>query len=509
MDFTYFVLLLAVAFAIGYAVYQLYLSPYRRIPSRLLYRLSPLPSRLDALLGRLADACERDYYALGDIYLTGPGIVIISHPDDCRAVLSTHRFLKNKYYQAFALIEDNIYTTQSPELANLRRRQLKHTFSHAYLDRLEPVILKSGVTALMRRWDRLLACSADGVIVQYETEFARLAIDVIVVLGYGQNLDTMGTTYAQIAKWVHDYNVLSMANLVLPLACTQWPFTLLVESLLQSKNDFVASISAAAATRRDHLQNLGNGEQRPTDILQALLDGEDPESLAKMTATQVVAENIAIIVASTDIVAQTLTWTVCYLMLYPEAYRKATGEVRRIFPRSKLVTYADAKTRLPYIEACVYEAMRIRAATGVFLPRIVPKGGATFQGHFLPEGTELGINVAGANHHKGTWENPRRFVPERFIDNERSRLCLFTFSLGARMCPGKNLALFEILPAIANLLKNYDFALPSNSLFTPSRLDEHGNPIVMPRSHRFTSVGPKYPDRDCQIIVSKALSLIE
>ncbi|KAJ2904171.1 hypothetical protein GGI21_004330 [Coemansia aciculifera] len=220
-----------------------------------------------------------------------------------------------------------------------------------------------------------------------------------------------------------------------------------------------------------------------------------------MTPTQVIAENIAIIVASTDIVAQTMTWIISYMMLYPETYQLATSEVRSNFPRNHTITFADATGQLPYVEACVYEAIRIRAATGIFLPRLVPKGGATFQGHFLPEGTELGVNIAGANHHQGTWRNPRRFMPERFFTGKCKKQDVMSFSLGARMCPGKNLALFEILPTIANILKNYDLKLPDNAMFTPNRIDKHGNPVVMPRSHRFTSIGPRYPDRDCQIIV--------
>ncbi|KAJ2006982.1 hypothetical protein GGI04_001694 [Coemansia thaxteri] len=498
--------LLAIAvLAIGYFAYQLWLSPFRDIPGRLLYRLSPIPSRLDALLGRLANACEEDYYEFGDIYVTGPGVVVISNPDDCRAVLSTHKYTKNKFYQAFALIEDNIFTTQSADLASLRRRQLKHTFSHAYLSQMEPALLKRGILALEQRWDNLIANSGNHrAQIQYEAEFARMSIDVIVALGYGQSLHILGTSHEQVARWVHDYNVLAMVKLIVPFACT-WPFSLLISALLKSKSEFVASVTAAANMRREQLQAIkAAGQKRPVDILQALLDGEDPESRAKMTATQVVAENIAIIVASTDIVAQTLTWTLCYIMLYPDTYHRATEEVRNAFPRRHIINYGEAKARLEFTEACLFEALRIRAATGVFLPRIVPKGGATFQGHFLPAGTELGVNVAGANHHQPTWNNPRRFTPERFLDNEKAKQDVFSFSLGARMCPGKNLALFEMLPTIANLLKDYDFTLPADALFTPDRLDTHGNPTVMPRSHRFTSVGPTYPDRDCQVIIRRA-----
>ncbi|KAJ2737819.1 hypothetical protein GGI20_006371 [Coemansia sp. BCRC 34301] len=191
-------------------------------------------------------------------------------------------------------------------------------------------------------------------------------------------------------------------------------------------------------------------------------------------------------------------------MLYPDAYRRATAEVRNAFPRHHTITYAEGKARLPYVDACLCESLRIRAGTGFPIPRVVPEGGATFQGHFLPAGTLVAVSICGANYHQGTWKNPRRFMPERYLDNEKARNNIMSFSLGPRICPGRNLALYEMMTIIANLLKDYDFALPDDALYTPDRLDKHGNPAAMPSTHYLT-VGPKHPERDCQIIITPAL----
>ncbi|KAJ2016816.1 hypothetical protein GGI14_003371, partial [Coemansia sp. S680] len=90
----------------SYVFYSLYLSPYCRIPGRLLYRLSSLPSRLVMVLGRLSEVAEADYYIFGDIFMMRPNVVILSNPADCRTVLSTHRFVKSDMYKAFALVDE-------------------------------------------------------------------------------------------------------------------------------------------------------------------------------------------------------------------------------------------------------------------------------------------------------------------------------------------------------------------------------------------------------------------
>ncbi|KAJ1824516.1 hypothetical protein LPJ73_009324 [Coemansia sp. RSA 2703] len=223
-----------------------------------------------------------------------------------------------------------------------------------------------------------------------------------------------------------------------------------------------------------------------------------------MTPQQITAEITGFLDAGTDTTSQTLSWAIHSLMLHPQVYHKAVAEVRAKFPPNMdhTITYAEAKA-MPYVEACIYETLRIQAVSGVPLPRIVPKGGATFQGFFLPGGIQVGVNIAGANHHMGTWDSPRKFMPERFVDNPGLKQNVLTFSSGVRTCPGRNLANYEMMTILANILKDYDIENPKDALFTPGRLDNYGNPVTMPSKQNLTII-PCYPDRDCRVIVRKA-----
>lgn len=52
--------------------------------------------------------------------------------------------------------------------------------------------------------------------------------------------------------------------------------------------------------------------------------------------------------------------------------------------------YEDIKT-LPYLEACINEALRMHSTSSMGLPRVMPAQGAEFQGEFFREGTEVSV----------------------------------------------------------------------------------------------------------------------
>ncbi|KAJ2392343.1 hypothetical protein GGI05_002697, partial [Coemansia sp. RSA 2603] len=355
----------------GLATYRLFLSPLSRIPGTTLSKLTVAKLRFDALTGRMGQASHADYYQHGDIYTLAPNIVVVSDPADCRTILSSHRFAKSLMYEAFALIEETMFTTRSPDLVHVRRRQVGPAFTYARLAEMETVILDCGVREIRRKWDALVGQAGGEAEINYARHFSLATFDIIGALGYGQRFGALRNDRAQIISWVDQYNMLAMIKFTfgdperLPL---RWLF----RGLLRSKEEFVAFGNSAAQRRRDM---LAEGMEKPKDILQALVDGEDPDSKIKMTPQQITAENIGFLIAGTDTTSLTLSWTIHYLMLHPQVYRKAVEEVRTKFPPTMdhTITYAEAKA-MPYLEACIYESMRIQAVSGVPLPRIVPKG---------------------------------------------------------------------------------------------------------------------------------------
>lgn len=503
INYLYFSILAFGIYLICLSIYRLFFAPLSRLPGSFWSKLNMLEARLNIISGNAGDRAHQNYYQYGDVYRVGPNMANICNPADCRAVLATHRFKKSEFYQMFALIDDTMFTTQSAELAHLRRKQVGPAFTHGYMTNMEPTIIENGIQSIKRKWDGLLKESREGqqIKVPYASHFTMATFDVIGALGYGQQFHALENERAQIINWVDNYNRLAVLR-VLVDKITEWPATMVTGGMAKKMREFVEFGNNAAETRRQQLRD-NKGAGKPRDVLQALIDGEDPDSKIKMTPTQITAENITFLIAGTDTTSLTMTWTLHYLMLYPDCYHRTVDEIRSRFSRDHTITYAEGKSQLPYLDACIYESMRIHAVSGVPLSRVVPEGGATFQGYYLPAGTYLGVNIAGANHHQETWENPRRFWPERFIGDEKLKQNVFTFSSGIRICPGRSLAYYEMITILANILKDYDFRLPEDSLFTPERLDEFGNPAVMPCTHSLT-VGPKYPDRDCQILVNKA-----
>ncbi|KAJ1914566.1 hypothetical protein H4219_004727 [Mycoemilia scoparia] len=259
--------------------------------------------------------------------------------------------------------------------------------------------------------------------------------------------------------------------------------------------------------RIQEVKEKGSKPERK-DILQTFIDSIDEKTGSKMNIKEIVSENMALIFAGTDTASNTMSWTLFLLMVYPEVYKKVVQEIRSTFPdQGQSIKYNEARTKLSYLEAVIYESMRYIPAVPSGLGRKVPKGnGIGLQGYKIPSGADVYIFIHGIHRNPKYWDKPDKFIPERFMgegaaDRKRN---VFTFSTGYRICPGRNLAWAEIFLTLSNLLRDYDFELPEESQFGPNVIDpETGDPQIMPGFLGLT-LGPKYIKRDGWAIVKPA-----
>ncbi len=63
---------------------------------------------------------------------------------------------------------------------------------------------------------------------------------------------------------------------------------------------------------------------------------------------------------------------------------KLTAEIRSTFKSESDIDFASVST-LPYLLACLDEALRMYPPVPIGLPRVVPRGGANIAGHYVPE----------------------------------------------------------------------------------------------------------------------------
>ncbi|KAJ1964056.1 hypothetical protein GGI12_001669 [Dipsacomyces acuminosporus] len=505
-----YMMILATAAGI-YAAYRLVyafcLSPFRRIPGPFLARLTSRRAEYFGAIGAQTRKALEDYEAYGDIYMYKPDTVSISNPRDIRTVLGSHSFPKSSYY-----INHDILGTQTTGsardvgLAKMRRRQISPYFSNTYLAKMEEAILEHGILAIKKKWDGLLEASGSGQVeLNYNKFFVYATYDTIGSLAFGREFGSMRNDDPTPSDWLKATFKYTGLRVLFPLLRT-FPCSLLLSRLKKLNQDFISHGASCIATRRELLASLeteGRLHEKPNDLLQAFLDCVDPESKTRMSPTEVHAECIIVLIGGTETSSNTLTWTTHLLMLYPDCYRRAVEEVRSAFEKDHVITYSEAKARLPYVEACIYEALRLIPVAGAQLPRLVPKEGVTLSGHFIPGGSEVFVNMNGANYNRNHWQDPHLYDPTRFLGNEEAKRNIFTFSYGVRVCPGRLLAWIEMLTILANVLKDYDLRLPDEyALRGPTTLDENGHPRLMDSKY-YVARTPVDPERDCRAVISK------
>jgi helvolic acid biosynthesis cytochrome P450 monooxygenase len=478
-----------------------FLSPLRKIPGPLLARVTSKRGDLDNFSGRVAQRVERDTARYGDVYVYKPSAVCVSNPDDVRAILGTQNFCKAPFFDIF---DDgatkNIVSQRDPVLASQRRRQMGPYFSYSYLHKMEPIIQRHGYQAIKAKWEKLIAQrGGDSAEVNYRVDTQLATFDIMSAMAFGRDPGTMSKGSSSIMErsgtimdLLDNPIVLGLLSLI-PFTWLMRPWKWMYEEL--------AVYSKESAEMRKHA--LATGGEEHTDLLQAFIEAEDPESNTKMSPSEIQAECIMMMLAGSETTSSAIMWVFHLLLLHPDKLEKAVKEVRSAFVPDHLILHKEVLTKLPYIDACVSEALRVSPTTAGLTPRVSPSQGIELQGHYIPPGTELYVNLRSVNMHEKSWDEPRRFRPERFIDNEDAKKTLFTFSYGPRNCIGRNLAWVEMLTIVANVLKDYDIALPPNSKFGPMNLDADGVPNLLP-AKCFIASFPAKPERDCRMIITRA-----
>ena len=146
-----------------------------------------------------------------------------------------------------------------------------------------------------------------------------------------------------------------------------------------------------------------------------------------------------------------------FIILNPLVYARIQAELDQAPLSPSIVTDSEAK-RLPYLQACIREGMRIfPPVTGLFNKR-VPPGGDTIHGKFIPEGTEIAYAAWDFYMDPAIFgADAEIFRPERWLEASEEELAAMQktvdliFGYGKYQCLGKPIALLELGKALAEV----------------------------------------------------------
>ncbi|KAH8723926.1 cytochrome P450 46A1 [Phaeosphaeriaceae sp. PMI808] len=166
--------------------------------------------------------------------------------------------------------------------------------------------------------------------------------------------------------------------------------------------------------------------------------------------------------AGTETTGTLLSGITYILTQNPEVMQKLATEVRSKFASSDDLTM-DAIMGLPYLNACLKEALRVYPPVPTGLPHLTPRAGSTICGHFVPPGVTVCATQYSMYKSARNFKDPLSFIPERWLGDERfaldHRSVVQPFAYGSRDCLGKNMAYHEMRLVLANVVYNFDFEL--------------------------------------------------
>lgn len=142
------------------------------------------------------------------------------------------------------------------------------------------------------------------------------------------------------------------------------------------------------------------------------------------------ADNTKLSAAGSDSTASTMQSFVWHVLSDPSIHERLSAEISQAhFSNSGVVGFKEAQD-LPYFQACLKEAMRMKPAVGFNITRNVPPSGASINGTWIPGGTQVAVNAWVMHRDEEVFgADAKYFNPERWLkDGERAKVmerCMF------------------------------------------------------------------------------------
>ena len=509
------------AIYLTYTLYTILTSPLRNVPGPFVARFTKLWYLAHVRRGRFEQENIALHRRYGPIVRIAPDHYSLDHPDAVRAVygLGAKSFPKSDWYFAWQHPDPDRFTLFPDRNIHRHaetRRRFQALYSMTSLVSYEPFVDACGDLFARRIGEVAEAAEAEAkaattkgashtgdssrAVMEMSHWFQCYAFDVVASITYGRRFgfldrgeDVNGTIAALDRTLLYGTLVGIFPRL--------HPFLFKLGSRFSWSGaqgrlylmDFVQKqITRRKKERVDRKMGVQQQEEEgeneinevpeatAKDFLDKMMDQNeaDPE---KVTPYHVFMMGLSNVIAGSDTTAASLSAVLYYLLRYPRTLRKLKAEIREFTERGWLSarpTFAESQ-KMPYFQAAMKEALRMHAATGLPMWRVVPAegGGTVIADRFFPAGTVVGINTWTAHRNREVFgDDADEFRPERWLEAEeeakleggegatKERLrrmdgYYMPFGLGSRTCIGRHISILEMSKLLPRLLRDFDFEL--------------------------------------------------
>ncbi|XP_038698047.1 cytochrome P450 705A12-like [Tripterygium wilfordii] len=201
-----------------------------------------------------------------------------------------------------------------------------------------------------------------------------------------------------------------------------------------------------------HQDGSRNEEKDVMDIL--LETYRDPNAEVKITRNQIKFFIMELLFASIDTTSAAIQWAMAELINSPSIFKKLREEINSVVGSNRLVKESDVPD-LPYLQSVIKESLRLHPPS-TFLRRECTKD-CKINGYDVNAGSRIMINVYGIMRDPDSWNDPGKFMPERFMESNGQDFRYLPFGGGRRGCVGTKLSYLVMNATIGALVQCFDW----------------------------------------------------
>ncbi|OLN95822.1 Pisatin demethylase 10 [Colletotrichum chlorophyti] len=379
----------------------------------------------------------------GSLVRVGPKDVVTSDPDLMRHMLGVRtKYTRSDWYNAMRLDprHDNVLSTRDDATHTKLRSQMAGGYSGKEVINLEAKIDDN----ILRFMDLIDTYASENKRFDFGLKAQYFTLDVISDLAFGQPFGDL-TSDSDVHDYIHTTeqnmpNIVVAAVLPWLLTMLSWP---LLRRLLPSESDTAGLGKLIRMAKEIAGERFGPSRKTKQDMLGAFV-------AHGLTQEEASSEILMQILAGSDTTATAIRATLLHIITNPRVLAALCAEIEEAQPSRPVVTEAEAR-KMGYLQAVIKEGLRIFPAVVGQMSKEVPKGGDTFKGVYLPEGTRIGYGAWGIFRRAEVWgQDADEFRPDRWLEADAEKLRLMestlelVFGHGKWKCLGRNVAMMEL-----------------------------------------------------------------
>ncbi|KAH7258848.1 cytochrome P450 [Fusarium redolens] len=215
---------------------------------------------------------------------------------------------------------------------------------------------------------------------------------------------------------------------------------------------------------KDQLRRRMACQEGQKNFLTAVLGAKES---AGLSFDEIHSNMLLLLMGGYDSSATTLSAIFYHLLQDPQQYKRLQSELHRAYSSVSDITCSGLLSQR-MLSACINETLRLVPPLNGHGSHRITTSGTMIDGVWVPAGTLISADFYSLHRDPSCWAFPDEYRPERWLEEHHGpgtpfekdvRTAWRPFSLGPRVCIGREMALQSIRLAVAKILYTCDMTL--------------------------------------------------